>query len=206
MPLNTSFLVPVSVFEKMYPDINTVSMVYITTQDHIASPQLEQYLKEFSRDCPLVLMDSYQDYHRELVRQNRIFLLLFVGATLIVIIFSVLNLLNSTLNKMVTQNRELALFEAVGMTRKEIKKMLLYECLYMCRMPLIISWILGAGMNFLLYRFLFLSSPSVLPYHLPLVPLLLWSLFVLAVPAGITLLCYRHFTKAGLMERLKRDE
>ena len=122
------------------------------------------------------------------------------------IIFSVLNLLNSTLNKMVTQNRELALFEAVGMTRKEIKKMLLYECLYMCRMPLIISWILGAGMNLLLYRFLFLSSPSVLPYHLPLLPLLLWSLFVLAVPAGITLLCYRHFTKAGLMERLKRDE
>ena len=54
VPLNTSFLVPVSVFEKMYPDINTVSMVYITTQDHIASPQLEQYLKEFSRDCPLV--------------------------------------------------------------------------------------------------------------------------------------------------------
>ena len=206
VPLNTSFLVPVSVFEKMYPDINTVSMVYITTQDHIASPQLEQYLKEFSRDCPLVLMDSYQDYHRELARQNRIFLLLFVGATLIVIIFSVLNLLNSTLNKMVTQNRELALFEAVGMTRKEIKKMLLYECLYMCRMPLIISWILGAGMNFLLYRFLFLSSPSVLPYHLPLLPLLLWSLFVLAVPPGITLLCYRHFTKAGLMERLKRDE
>ena len=73
-------------------------------------------------------------------------------------------------------------------------------------MPLIISWILGVGMNFLLYRFLFLSSPSVLPYHLPLLPLLLWSLFVLAVPPGITLLCYRHFTKAGLMERLKRDE
>ena len=206
VPLNTSFLVPVSVFEKMYPDVNTVSMVYITTKNHIASPELEQYLKEFSRDCPLILMDSYEDYHQELARQNRLLLLLFAGATLIVIIFSVLNLLNSTLNKMVTQNRELALFEAVGMTRKEIKKMLLYECLYMCRMPLVISWVLGVGINFLLYRFLFLSSPSVLPYHLPLVPLLLWSLFVLAVPMGITLVCYRHFTKAGLMERLKRDE
>src|SRR5699024_816643 len=50
VPLNTSFLVPVSVFEKMYPDVNTVSMVYITTKNHIASPELEQYLKEFSRD------------------------------------------------------------------------------------------------------------------------------------------------------------
>ena len=206
VPLNTSFLVPVSVFEKMYPGVNTISMVYITTKDHVISPELEQHLKDFSRDCPLLLMDSYEDYHKELARQNRLLLLLFAGATLIVIIFSVLNLLNSTLNKMVTQNRELALFEAVGMTRKEIKKMLLYECFYICRMPLIISWVLGVGINFLLYRFLFLSSPSVLPYHLPFIPLLLWSLFVLAVPGGITLLCYRHFTKASLMERLKRDE
>ena len=206
VPLNTSFLVPVSVFEKMYPGVNTISMVYITTKDHVISPELEQHLKDFSRDCPLLLMDSYEDYHKELARQNRLLLLLFAGATLIVIIFSVLNLLNSTLNKMVTQNRELALFEAVGMTRKEIKKMLLYECFYICRMPLIISWVLGVGINFLLYRFLFLSSPSVLPYHLPFIPLLLWSLFVLAVPGGITLLCYRHFTKASLIERLKRDE
>ena len=131
VPLNTSFLVPVSVFEKMYPGVNTISMVYITTKDHVISPELEQHLKDFSRDCPLLLMDSYEDYHKELARQNRLLLLLFAGATLIVIIFSVLNLLNSTLNKMVTQNRELALFEAVGMTRKEIKKMLLYECFYM---------------------------------------------------------------------------
>ena len=130
VPLNTSFLVPVSVFEKMYPGVNTISMVYITTKDHVISPELEQHLKDFSRDCPLLLMDSYEDYHKELARQNRLLLLLFAGATLIVIIFSVLNLLNSTLNKMVTQNRELALFEVVGMTRKEIKKMLLYECFY----------------------------------------------------------------------------
>ena len=84
--------------------------------------------------------------------------------------------------------------------------MLLYECLYMCRMPLIISWILGAGMNFLLYRFLFSLLAFGPALSSAFAPLLLWSLFVLAVPAGITLLCYRHFTKAGLMERLKRDE
>ena len=204
--LNSSFLVPAPVFEELYPGLNTINQVYIRTEEHTLSPDLEEYLKDFMEDCPLIRMSSFEDYQRELTRQNNLFILLFAGATLIVIIFSVLNLLNATLNKMITQNRELALFEAVGMSRKEIKKMLLYECLYISRMPLIISWITGSLISYLFYIFLVRTLEEAVSYVFPLFPLLLWSAFVLAVPSMITLLCYRHFTKTGLMERLKRDK
>lgn len=203
--LNASLLAPISVMKKMYPGINTISTIYITTKEHKSSPELKQFLNEFTQQNPLIRADSFEDYQRELDRQNLLLMALFSGATLIVILFSILNLLNSTLNRMVIQNRELALFEVVGMSQKEIKKMLLWEGLYMSRMPLAVSWILGIGLNFLFYKLL-LAPAGLGPYRFPLISLLLWMAFVLGIHWGITLLCYRHFTKNSLMERLKKEE
>ena len=84
--------------------------------------------------------------------------------------------------------------------------MLLYECLYISRMPLIISWITGSLISYLFYIFLVRTLEEAVSYVFPLFTLLLWSAFVLAVLSMITLLCYRHFTKTGLMDRLKRDK
>lgn len=110
------------------------------------------------------------------------------------------------ISAMLSRDTELALLEAVGMEEKQIKKMLVYECLHLCIPSVLFSLLLGGIRGFLLIRLLFQSQMTYLTYHFPFAAALLYVFFAILVPVGVALSLNRRFRKKDLMSRLKGSD
>lgn len=201
----SSFIVPEPVMEKMMPGINTTCNLLISAKDGKVTPQLSEKIERIVSLRDLITVESLADRKLYIVENNRLATALLFTGSFLVIIYSIINLINTMVSTMVSRNKELALLEAAGMDIKQIKKMLIWECLYLSVPALLISSILGIGLGWLLLKLLALSGVSYIVYHMPFSYFFLYAFFSLAFPVAVTLICFSRFNKKGLAERLKQQ-
>ena len=117
------------------------------------------------------------------------------------IFFCIINITNTMISSMISRDKELALYESIGTETKQIKKMLIYETLYMTIPSIMLSLVIGiiTGRFFIQL----INMTNRIYYQLPITWTLLYIIFMITVPIFIVL---RRFSKIPLTERLKEDE
>lgn len=201
-----TFLAPKELMEKMFPGINTTKYLFVQTVNHIYNESIDHAVKAVVSRHDFIRVDTFSDYYQEMIRQNQILIVLIVLGSFFVILFGLINILNTMISAMLSRDTELALLEAVGMEEKQIKKMLVYECLHLCIPSVLFSLLLGGIGGFLLIRLLFQSQMTYLTYHFPFAAALLYVFFAILVPVGVALSLNRRFRKKDLMSRLKGSD
>ena len=95
--------------------------------------------------------------------------------TMVVGVIGILNFVNATLTGIVTRKREFAIMEAIGMTKRQLTRMLMLEGLYYagftilcslaggCLLSVTLVRILADGMWFMEYQFILLPMLIVFP-------------------------------------------
>ena len=86
------------------------------------SKDLDDRVKEITSRYPLTELATFTDYSANIQSQNRLLYGILLAVSAIGMIFSLINLINTTVSTMVSRNRELALLEAVGMHAGMIRK------------------------------------------------------------------------------------
>lgn len=198
-----SFIIPEPVMETMYPGVNTTSHLLVTTKDHQVSKDLDDRVKEITSRYPLIELATFTDYSANIQSQNRLLYGILLAVSAIGMIFSLINLINTTVSTMVSRNRELALLEAVGMHAGMIRKMLVFECLYMSVPSLIISLCIGIFGGCGIINLMISGGVSFLTYRFPAAYVLCYTSYAIVFPIAAALICFRRFSKKGIMERLK---
>lgn len=120
------------------------------------------------------------------------------------ILFCIINITNTMISSMISRDKELALYESIGMETKQIKKMLIYETLYMSIPSIMLSLVIGIIIGRFFIQLINMSSRIY--YQLQITWTLLYIIFMITVPIFIVLIEYRRFSKIPLTERLKEDE
>ena len=200
------FLLPISVFEKEFYDAPVLTVLAN------AKENMEEILREEVQEC----IDGrgvdfsgasyvYRTAGRleELVKlQIRLAAIRLTGYSLcgIILLIGLMNMVNSALTSMVLRRREFAMLETVGMTRAQLRRMLLYENSVGGVFGLA-SFVVGSVLfNTLLTQ---TSGVSIAPISLPAMGILLF----LFAAGGVTAeLSYRLLTKTSLTERLRLGE
>lgn len=127
------------------------------------------------------------------------------GLSGILLLVGVMNFINTMAVNVSTRRYELAILESVGMTKRQIKRMLSMEgCCYAG-----VSLSLAATVGTAIYAALYAIFSQLAPYAVfsyPIVPLLLVAGFVLLICLIVPVWTYNADTKLPVVERLRISE
>lgn len=167
---------------------------------------MESFLKNYTEQVePLYSYESKFSYEKEFDSFRGMFLLLGGVLSGVIAVVGTLNFLNAILTGMIARRREFAVLQSVGMTRRQLKRMLVYEGLLYTFAAIVISLILVVASEpfmgkmiekmFWFFRFQYTIGPVVLA-----------ALIFTVIGAGVPLVVYCVVGKQTIVERLRETE
>lgn len=198
-----SFVLPV---ESLQTDSGqaAVPMFYLfDTPDAATEAAAESYLAELTANNATGLMyESKATIRAEFESFQHMFLLLGSLLCAIIGIVGILNFFNAIMTGIISRKREFAVLQAVGMTGKQLKNMLVYEGLFYAISSVLVALVLSFIINPLVGNLLekmfwfFSASFTIGPVILaiPVFALLGW-----AIPT----IMYEHTSKYSIVEQIR---
>lgn len=123
------------------------------------------------------------------------------GISAILILIGILNFINVMLTGVHTRRKELAVMESVGMTKKQIQKMLTCEGIYYAVITTTVIMTLGNIIMYMIARL----TPKIADYavfHYPVVLTAVLIVIIFAVCLAVPGIVYRSTAKESVTERL----
>lgn len=166
--------------------------------------EFSDWLENYLSNKPQILMESRMDVERE-CRQFAGKCMMILGLLcLVLLVIGVLNFFNTSAVSVLSRKRELSLLEAVGMTKRQVRKMLCTEgCFYFLISMLLADTIGLPLMRLIVQRtagrtFYFVYHPSVLASFVAL-PVLA------AIAFGVPWYHYRKMCRESIVERIREE-
>lgn len=199
-----AFYTTAEVFQELESSDFLMSYEFDVEDDKEA--EFAQFMENYTTTQePLMHYESKQKWLQEFNGLVALFTLVGGVLTAVVGIIGVLNFVNSILTGIVTRKRELAMLEAIGMTKKQIVRMLMLEGLYYAGFTILVS--LGAGCLFSLTVVRTLASGIwFMEYQFILWPMLAVFPVLLVLGALIPCLAYLPQRKISLVEVIRKSE
>ena len=183
------------------------SLLYMfDTADREAEEEAEQFLAQMTEGETSGLMyESKKLIREEFQGFQQMFLILGGALCAIVSVVGILNFFNAILTGILSRKREFAMLQAVGMTGKQLKKMLMLEGVFYAVATLLISLVLilalepliGGMLEGMFWFFEYRFSAAALWVTAPV---------FLALGALLPLAVYQSIAKLTIVERLRETE
>lgn len=204
--LGYSFILPVDKLQKD-SEQGVIPMVYLfDTPDTITEEMAEKYLAEVTSDAVSGLMyESKVTLRDDFAGFQNMFLLLGGVLCAIIGIVGVLNFINAIMTGILSRKREFAVLQAVGMTSRQLKEMLVYEGLFYAitsaLVALLFSFLLNPLVGILLENmfWFFSANFTIVPViaAIPIFVLLGWL-----IPS----IMYEQAAKRSIVEQLRDSQ
>lgn len=127
------------------------------------------------------------------------------GIALIIALIGILNFVNVMSVGIIVRRHELATLESVGMTQKQVKKLLIYEGLGYAVITLLLVLTLGNLITYGIFT-LFHRQATFVVFTYPFLPMLFVSLVVIAICVITPTLVYHSICQSTIVERLREME
>ncbi|AIQ13099.1 ABC transporter permease [Paenibacillus durus] len=124
------------------------------------------------------------------------------GLALILALIGLLNFVNIMITGVLARKPELAVLESIGMTSRQIKKLLLLEGAWYAFISLLLVTAFGNALGYGAYR-LFSQEATYAVYTFPAIPLLVVIVLVAAVCLVAPVAAFRRVRSSPLPERLR---
>lgn len=128
------------------------------------------------------------------------------GLAIFIMMFSILSMMNTLITNIVTRKQELAMLESIGMSKGQIRKMLLSESLILVLATVGVTMTIGTLCGYVLSKTLYEIGAYYMAFKFPTVFAIAYAVVLIAVPLIITLVSLKSFSKEALVERLRGAE
>lgn len=142
-----------------------------------------------------VHVDNFKDMQSTLIT---------IGGILCIIIgfIGILNFLNSMLTSILSRQREFAILQGIGMTKKQLMKMLIFEGLYYALATIVLSFLLSTLFSFGIVGGI-VSNLWFFSYKFIILPLILTYPILILISVVIPYWAYIRVSKMSIVERLR---
>lgn len=196
------FILPDKVFPLFYPEIEffTSSLSLIITED---SPALRNAVFAAVPDARVDIV-SVQDLAESMRPALRSTLNGIYGLLAFIFLFALLNLVNTLITNLLSRRQEFGILQSVGMSSRQLSRMLSLECLLYIGGTLIITVVIGTAAGILICRLFSRAGIfGTLTYHFPLPQLFLFTAALLLVQGIFSLAGVRYCRRQSLVDRIK---
>ena len=128
------------------------------------------------------------------------------GLGIFIMMFSILSMINTLITNIVTRRQELSMLESIGMTKGQIRKMLLSESLLLITITVGVTMTIGTLCGYALSSLLYKNGAFYMAFRFPTVLALAYAGVLTLVPLVITLVSMHSFSKEVLADRLRGAE
>ncbi len=129
--------------------------------------------------------------------------ILYVLAAFLVI-FGLINLMNTIMTNLFSRKRELGILQAVGMTKVQIRRMLSRETLSYVALSVFCAAAVGGALGYALVRVAFIMQLWV-KYQYPWIPVLVYIVALCLMQWGMTRYGVKMLQKESLVDRMKEN-
>lgn len=171
-----------------------------------AESHVRAEIKELTKTNPSVReMEIKSEMSSDFTSSMAAMNILTAGISIILILIGIINFINVMLTGVFTRRKELAVMESVGMTKKQVRKMLMFEGLYYGLIT--IALILTVG-NAIVYAVAQMAQQiaDYAVFNYPWVLMLAISAVIMIICVVVPSVVYRVLSKESVTERLKSGE
>lgn len=178
------------------PWIEKIDIMSETSFDRV----LDNTVYNMVKDNSAISYDSKIHTYDSL--QSSITILMVFGSGISIILASIglLNFINVMITGIFDRKKELAMFESIGMTSKQLKKMLLYEGVFYALASILCILVFGTLISIGIFQFL--KEPHMV-YRFPYVSMTVLFVVMIAVCIAVPSIILRVLDKSNLVEKLK---
>ncbi len=197
------FLLPEEVVKETLPNVD-LSGSWVVKTDPEMTDKVEEQLEGIVEQKPELSMDTLRE--KKIRDQDVVneFKLMVVALVMFVVLFSMINLVNTLISNFSSEKMELAMFQSIEMTGSQIRKLVLGEGLVLASGNVVLSLIFGSLLGYGVCRFMNeVGEVNYMVYQFPLLYSLLYIAVVLLVPCIIGLVMICRFRSRTLVERLR---
>lgn len=152
---------------------------------------------------PYTKIYSKNIYIEEAQESQKVIKIVGMSAVFIIGLIGVLNFINTMITNIMSRKQEFAMIEAVGMTKTQLKKMIILEGFYYGVIITVINLIFGSMATFLGFNIMKLRY-SVYTY--PVEALIISVLIVFLITSIVPLLVYHNISKDSIVDRIRESE
>ncbi len=189
------------VFKRDSGTSDIMTYLYDTTQE--TNKSMEQFLKDYTENTdPTIDFESKQSYINEFAGFRNMFLLLGGVLSSVIGLIGVLNFLNAIVTSILVRRQEFAMLQSIGMTGRQLIKMLVLEGLFYVLLAIGLSLILSILTGPLLNKALS-SMIWFFTYRFSLLPIAIITPVFLILGFVLPLIAYHFSARKTIVERLR---
>ncbi|WP_232436497.1 ABC transporter permease [Paenibacillus rubinfantis] len=167
--------------------------------------EVESAVKSLAASNPSLVVKSREDYKAEMQGVIRIFQMIGYSLSLVIGLIGILNYINTVITGLWSRRSEFAIMESVGMTRKQLKTMLVLESLYSVALTILIVGTAGMGLTYLVAKGV-ADGMAFTDFQMSPLPMGCMVTLLIAMALIVTLSSYRRMSRATIVERLREAE
>lgn len=199
-----SFYLPADTFQSMYPD-NTLRKLFFDVAEEY-QPQAEEMLTSYrdnvDKSLNYTAKSTLTRHYQEQTRANTV---MGFAISLIIAFVGILNFINSMLTAIVSRQKEFAMIQSIGMTKRQLRNMLIDEGLSYAGITLFASFLLsalavGVGVRMMV------STDWTATFHFTLLPLVICTPILIVFAILIPYICFKNLEKQSIVERLRATD
>ena len=189
----SSFYIPAEIYCEMTAEPGIMSYAFNVSDE--AEADMEAFLKNYTENIePVMNYSSKAVCEAEFEGMKNMILMVGGMLSFIIGLIGVLNFINSMLTSIITRRREFAMLEAIGMTKRQLRTMLLLEGLYYTAGVSVLTICLGTLSSVLLVRGLG-QNLWFFTYQFTILP------FVITIPVLLLIGCALPYVLMGIVEK-----
>lgn len=171
--------------------------------DEPFSKNVESSIKSIVANNKLISAESKLDSYLEMKNSENQITVLGGSLGIIIMLLAVSNYLNMMSESIQNRSKEFAILENVGMTRKQIKKMIVFESLGYSILSIVIALIIGLPACY--YVFTNFNIYGI-PFVFPVIKTLLLFIAIIIVCVVTSLFVFSKSKSETIIELLRKDE
>lgn len=124
-----------------------------------------------------------------------------IGIAVLLAFIGILNYINTVSGNIQSRQEEIAILESIGMTEKQVKKMLVLEGLLFAGSSVLFTGTIGMGITYVLYQSM---NYREIPFEFPIFPIMVMILIIIFICVAIPQISYRLICgKKSIVERIQ---
>ena len=196
------FILPEDMLMQMMDGMNINSQLVVKV-DRSKEAQIEKQLDNLVKEIPTLVLGTFREQMETSVNSFTLLFSIMLGLSLFIVAFSILNMLNTLITNILTRKHEFAMMQSVGMTTKQLTRMIQAEGLMLTAGNLVITLVLGTAAGYAMIKIFEYFHVEYMHFNFPGWLFLGYAVFTAVVPVIVSAVMIRGFQKEALVDRLR---
>ena len=195
--------IPSEEYTRYTDNISIMTALFNVEDEYI--PNMDQYIQNKIKEIPTLDYRSKAVYEQEYNDMVNTYNAVGYTLSLIIGLIGILNFINVMITSIISRRQEFATMQSIGMTNKQLRKMLIFEGLYYALITFAVVLVIGIPIIYFGVNS-YAGGMSFFSYHFTILPIFICMPILIVISGIIPALCFTNIKNTSVVERLRETE